>query len=549
MAEPQASTASGRPNELNKPNGPREPKRAGADRLDPALIRLAGIILVGAVVVQLDTTIIAVAIDTLGRSFNVGISTIQWVSTGYMLALAMVIPLTGWSVERFGGKRMWILSLALFLVGSALCGSAWSAGSLIAFRVMQGIGGGMLLPLMQTLLAQAAGPQRLGRLMATVAVPALVTPILGPVIGGVILDNLSWRWIFFINVPICLIALLLAWRGMPDVRTPGRHPLDVLGLALLSPALAAVVYGFSEAGSRGSFADANASVPLIAGVVLLVLFTVHSMRVAIEPIIDLRMFRSRAFTGSAAMMFLFGISLFGAMLLLPLYEQQVRGRSAAGAGLLLAPQGLGMMITMVVVGKLTDRGSTRLLVLTGLLLSVLGTAAYTQVGTDTSEWLLGLSLAVRGAGLAAALIPVMTAVYQGLRRDEIPRATSAVRIFQQIGGSLGTAVLAVVLSQGIADRGGAGQVDAAGLADAFGNTFWWTLAFTAVAVPFAFLMPGRKTAAPARAAVPAQAAGLAQPTGPAGPTSPADAAGPGDIDLLPGVARTAAAPSPGLNEG
>jgi EmrB/QacA subfamily drug resistance transporter len=494
------------------------PTTAGgdADRLDPALIRLAMIILAGAVVVQLDATIVSVAIDTLGRSFDVGLSTIQWVSTGYLLALAMVIPLTGWSVERFGGKRMWMLSLVLFLGGSALCGAAWSAGSLIAFRVLQGIGGGLILPLMQGLLAQAAGPQRMGRLMAAVAVPALLTPILGPVIGGVIIENLSWRWIFFINVPVCLVALLVAWRWMPDLRSPGRHRLDALGLALLSPALAAVVYGFSEAGSQGSFGRAQVIVPLVAGVALLVLFAAHALRTKIEPIIDLRLFRARAFAGAAGMMFLFGISLFGAMFLLPLYEQQVRGRSAIDAGLLLAPQGLGMMIAMIVIGRLVDRGNNpRLFVIVGLLLSVLGSVAYTQVGEGPSEWLLGGSLAIRGAGLAAAMIPVMSAAYYGLRRDEIPRATSAVRIFQQVGGSVGTAVLAVVLSHQIsAHAGGRGRPDPGALANAFGTTFWWTLAFTLVALPFAILLPGRPAAAatstgldgPAEAGVPAPAA-------------------------------------------
>jgi MFS family permease len=154
--------------------------------------------------------------QALGREFHAPLSSIQWVSTAYLLAVAMVIPLAGWAVERFGGKRMWMLSLALFFGGSVLCGLAWSAGSLIAFRAVQGIGGGMMLPLLQAILAQAAGPRRLGRLMSAVAVPALLAPILGPVIGGVILDGLSWRWIFFVNVPVCTIALLLAWRGMPD---------------------------------------------------------------------------------------------------------------------------------------------------------------------------------------------------------------------------------------------------------------------------------------------------------------------------------------------
>jgi EmrB/QacA subfamily drug resistance transporter len=480
--------------------GPATEAAPKSDKLDPALVRLALVILVGVVAVQLDATITSVAIDTLGRKFDVGVSTIQWVSTGYLLALAMVIPLTGWSVERFGGKRMWILSLVLFLAGSALCGVAWSASSLIGFRVLQGLGGGLLLPLMQTILAQAAGPAQLPKLMATISVPAILTPILGPVIGGVIIDSISWRWIFLINIPVCIIAIILAIRVLPDTRQDERHPLDLLGLALLSPGLAVAVYGFSEAGSKGGFGHSHVLVPLLVGLVLLALFVVHALRTRAEPIIDLRLLRNHAFLGSTGLMFLFGMSLYGAMFLTPLFEQVVRGRDATGAGLLLAPQGLGLGLGLILVAPRANRLSARGMVAIGLILTALGSVAYTQAGHNPSEWLLGSSLAVRGIGMALSMIPTMTATYHGLRHDQIPRATTTSRILQQIGGSIGTAVLAVVLATQIRSQAGAGGEAAAAsgggpgthwLATAFGTTFWLPVIFSVLSVPLAFLIPSR----------------------------------------------------------
>jgi EmrB/QacA subfamily drug resistance transporter len=456
-----------------------------SDRLDPALLKLAGIVLFGAIAAQLDLTMVNVALDDLTREFHASVTTIQWVATGYLLAYAVVLPVSGWATDRFGAKRVWLFALTLFLVGSVLCGAAWSAGSLIGFRILQGLGGGLLIPLMQTILARAAGPQRLMRLMAVIAVPAMLAPIVGPVLGGFLVDDVGWRWIFYVNVPVCLVGLVLAWRGLPDTPPEPAHPLDGVGLALLSPGLALVVYGCAQAGGTDGFGAAGALWPIVSGTVLLVLFVVHALRTRTVPLIDVRLFRSRAFTGSALLMFVFGISLFGAMLLLPLYYQQVRGATALEAGLLLAPQGLGTMVALVVASRLGERFGPRAIVLAGIALSVVGTLPFALADGATSEVLLGLALVVRGAGLGAAMVPVMATSYHGLDQRDYPRATGAVRIFQQVGGSFGTAVLAVLLQQGAVDSG---------LVTAFGDTFWWTVGFAVVALLPALLLPGRPRA-------------------------------------------------------
>ncbi|WP_053226800.1 MDR family MFS transporter [Solirubrobacter soli] len=452
--------------------------------LTPELLRLSGVLLVGAIAAILDTTIVAVAIDRLGEELGTTISTIQWVSTGYLLALTVAIPLTGWALDRFGGRRMWLLSLAGFLGGSVLCGLAWSPESLIAFRILQGLGGGMLVPLMQAILAQAAGPRRIGRAMGVVAIPAQLGPILGPVVGGLILDGASWRWIFFVNVPVCLIALALAWRLMPDTRSEGRSSrLDFLGLALLSPGLAAIVYGFSQAGHAGGFATAGVLVPLALGAVLLAAFTIHALRTTIQPIIDVRLLRVPSFAASSGLMFALGGSLFGAMFLLPLFEQVARSRSALEAGLLLAPQGAGTMVSIVIASRLADKVAARPIVLVGLALSTLSTIPYALVEHGTSEVLLGAALFVRGVGLGLALVPTMSACYADIPRSAIPRATASIRIIQQIGGSLGTAILAVILQNAL--TGGSDPTAA------FGDTFWWTIGLAGVALLPAMWLPSR----------------------------------------------------------
>jgi EmrB/QacA subfamily drug resistance transporter len=463
-------------------------KPAASEGLDPAFLKLAVPLLIGAMAVMFDTTIVNVAIDTLSRELNASVSTTQWVISAYVLALAMVIPVSAWAMDRFGAKQTWMAALALFAVGSMLSSLAWNIEALIAFRVLQGIGGGLMLPVLQTLLVNAAGPGNLGKMMSLVSLPALLGPILGPVVGGVILNQLSWHWIFWVNLPFCVAGLWLAWRNLAPTPPRKQSHLDVLGLALLSPGLAAMIYGLSQAGNHGGFDNSAVLLPGGIGAVLLGGFTFHALRTRL-PLLDLRLFTVRSFTASNALLFLAGLSVYGAMLLLPLFEQQVRGQSALNAGLLLAPQGLGMLLTRGYAGRLTDRIGARPVVLVGFVLTMAGTLAYTQAGVNTSQLLLGASLVLRGAGLGAVTIPVMAGAYLGLRSDQVPHASIATRIASQLGGAFGAAVFALILQTQLAAQAAGGL---AGRAAAFDNAFWWSIGLTALAIVPALFLPGRR---------------------------------------------------------
>jgi EmrB/QacA subfamily drug resistance transporter len=273
-----------------------------------------------------------------------------------------------------------------------------------------------------------------------------------------------------------------------------------MGLALLSPGLAFVVYGLSEAGDSGGFSSSKVLVSLLVGLALLVAFCWHALRVR-EPLIDLRLFKNRGFAAASGTSFILGAAIFGAMFLMPLYYQIVRGQNALHAGLLMAPQGIGAMITMPIGGRIVDRVGARRVVPVGMVILLVGTFAYTQVGAHTSEALLAASLFVRGLGLGLSMMPAMGAAYQTLDRADVPRATTTINIVQRIGGSFGTAILAVVLQRQIASHFG-GHVTSlaaaanglpeplkAPVASSFGTAFWWAMIISALGLIPAFLMP------------------------------------------------------------
>ncbi|AEB44389.1 MULTISPECIES: DHA2 family efflux MFS transporter permease subunit [Micromonospora] len=454
-----------------------------SDRIDGPLLRLLGVMVLGGVMSYFDATIINVSVETLTAHFDATLGTISWVATGYLLAVAVAIPLAGWAVARFGARRVWLAALTLFLVASALCALAWDVGSLIAFRVFQGFAGGLLEPIMLTVVATAAGPSRMGRAMGLISIPITLGPVLGPIIGGLILQNLTWQWIFLVNVPIALLAIALALLIMRDDRPePGAAPpLDLIGVALLSPGFAALIYALSQAGTAG-FGATRVIVGLAVGVVLVAAYVAHALRSA-QPLIDLRLFRSSGFTSSVLTMFLLGGMLFSLLFLLPLFYQQVRGQGVLAAGLLLVPLGLGTMVGMPVAGKLADTFGPRRLVPTGALLIALSALVYTQAGPDTSQVLLTAAQLVTGFGLGLVGAPTMGSVYRTVAPEAVGGATGTLFILNQIGASLGVAVVALIVQSGLTD----GRTPA----DSFDQAFWWTVAGGVIVALASRFLPGR----------------------------------------------------------
>jgi EmrB/QacA subfamily drug resistance transporter len=473
------------------------------EALDRETWIVAGVVILGAVMSILDTTVVNVAVDHLAVAFKSSLTTIQWVITGYTLALAAVIPVTGWAADRFGTKRIYLWSLVLFTLGSVLSGLSWSAGSLIFFRVLQGIGGGMIMPAVMTIMTKKAGPHRMGRVMGVLGVPMLVAPILGPILGGWLVDDASWRWIFFINLPIGIVAFILALIVLEPDRPQPTHRLDWLGMALLSPGLSLMIYGLAESANYG-FGAPRSWGPTLAGVVLIALWAIHSWGTS-APLIDLRTFTQTRAGAAGGTFFLFAISVFGTMLLVPLYYQAVRGTSALQAGLLMAPGGIGAMLLMPVAGRLTDRYGPTWLPATGLPFVAIGLIPFVFVGPHTSYVLLCGANFVQGLGMGLSMMPTMTAAMQAVPPAAIARTSTAMNIIRQGGASIGTAILSVILASAITSNlsavfgsrtaasgsgglaalqhlpPGAHQAVAGPLADAFASTFVWALLLIVVA--------------------------------------------------------------------
>ncbi|GLQ52565.1 DHA2 family efflux MFS transporter permease subunit [Dyella flava] len=418
-----------------------------ANQLDPLIWKITAVAVLGAFLAQLDATIANVSLSNLATDLHTGLSTIQWVTSGYLLALTLALPMSGWLVDRMGAKAVYLWCFVAFTLSSALCGLAWSAHSLIAFRVIQGISGGLLAPMAQMMMARAAG-RHMARIVGYSAVPVLLAPILGPVAAGLILQYGSWRWLFLVNLPFGVLALVLAAVFLPDDREHTRpRQLDWIGLALLSPSLVIFLYGADRIG------DHLGQLAVLVSAMLLTLFLWNAKRKGDHALVDLQLFQGKVFPAAAVTQFLSNGALFAGQMLIPIYLIQACGRSPSEMGWLLAPLGLGMLCTYPSMGALTRRFGIRHIAAGGASLALLGTLPFLYLADHSLNLIvLSIALFIRGAGQSAVGIPSISAAYASVSKKELPMASTSLNIVQRLGGPTFTTLCATFLGWSLATQ-------------------------------------------------------------------------------------------------
>jgi EmrB/QacA subfamily drug resistance transporter len=437
--------------------------------------RLVLVLIVGVFLPLLDATAVNIALRQMSIDLAAPLSVIQWVSIAYTLAAAAVVPLSAWGAHRIGPKRMWIAGLLAFLAGSSLATVAWSADSLIAFRVLQGIGAGLLMPIMQTLLIGSVGRRNAGAALAAVAVPSVIAPILGPLVGGLALHYGGWRAIFGINIPLCLLGIHLALRRLPTDERSAAPPFDGMGFLLLCPGVVLTVYGLSALGDSVGEASLRGAVLSVVGIGLGAAFVRHARKWTARPLIDVGLLGVRSFRSSASLLLLSSVAFYGGLLLLPLYLLEKSGLGIIETSALLAMQGVGALVSRHYLEPLSRRLGTARLAFASVLPAVLGTVPFMGPFGPEHWPVFAVSAFVRGAGLGLLTILALSTAYREVDGPRIPDASALTRILTHLGASLGAASVLAALRFGV---GGAPHSEQTGFAFAFGYLVLVSLACT-----------------------------------------------------------------------
>ncbi|MFE6612581.1 DHA2 family efflux MFS transporter permease subunit [Amycolatopsis sp. NPDC057786] len=423
------------------------------NRLTAQELRIAAVIALGGLMAVLDTTIVAVALPRFMTTFSASLTMIQWIVTAYALGMVAAMPLAATFAQRWGARRVYLAALLVFAVSSAAAGAAGDLGWLIAARAVQGLAGGLINPLGMTIGFGTVAPERRSRMTAITGLPLLIGPILGPMLGGILLDSLSWRALFFITVPPALLAVVGVLRWVPaDIPSADRAPIDFAGGLLLVPGVVAVAYGFSEE-TLGM--DARSAI-VAAGLVLMAVFMRRSWGHH-APLLNVRLLRDRTFGRNTAVLVLYAAPYFGSMLLMPAYIQVMRGDSALTSALMMVPGAIGMGITIQFAARVLERFGPRIVVGTGLSLAIVSTALTALVLTpDTSYLALGLLGVLQGAGTGAIMMPTIVSAGRELRGPDLASGSAILPLASTIASAVGTAVVSAVFT-GLIASATAGQ--------------------------------------------------------------------------------------------
>ncbi|MGD9618665.1 MAG: DHA2 family efflux MFS transporter permease subunit [Mycolicibacterium sp.] len=418
------------------------------ERSDSRLWGVGGVCLLASLMANLDATVVISAQQTFVQEFGSTPTVVTWTLTGYALAMAAVIPLMGWAAERFGTKRLFLWSLALFATASLLCATATSIHLLIAFRVLQAVGGGAVTTLAFIILCREAGPQRLGRMLTILGVPMMLGPMCGPILGGWLLDSLSWEWIFLINLPIAAVALVTAAGTLPRDEPASTHPFDFVGMLLLSPGLAAFLYGVSSIPLSPSLTDSRVWMPALIGVALVLGFVLHALFGTRYPLIDLRLFRNAVFRTANLMILVYVVVLIGSVVLFPNYFQQHLGLTPMQSGMHLIPQSLGTLLVMLFAGRAMERFGSGLVIQVGLTVVAVGLAVFAYGVWQQLPYfpVLLTGLLVMGAGVGCAAMPLVASAQSVLKGHQMARGATLISVNEQVASSIGIAVMSTLLA-------------------------------------------------------------------------------------------------------
>jgi DHA2 family multidrug resistance protein len=396
----------------------------------------------------MDMTAVNVALGHIRGSLSAGIDESTWAITSYLVSNAVIIPLSGWLSRIFGRKRYLIFSITLFTISSFLCGSAWSLNSLIFFRVLQGIGGGALQPISQSILFETFPPQQRGMAMAIFGIGIMFGPIMGPLLGGLITDNWSWHWVFFINIPIGILSILMTLFFIidPPYMKGMKMKIDYWGLTFLTVGVGCLQIVLDK-GQREEWFSSSFIIWLsIIAITSLILFVVVEL-FSKHPVLNLRAFKDITFgTGTVVMFFIF-FNLFGSIVLQPIYVQTLMGYTATLAGLVLVPGGLASMLTMPIIGRLIGKVNPKFFLFSGIIICSYATHLMSKFNLSADFFSIAWPRLILGVGMGATVIPLMTLAFSNIKKEEMGNATAIYNFLRNLGGSFGVAFVTTMISR------------------------------------------------------------------------------------------------------